>query len=163
MGGSDEGGGESHKERIDRELIELLNELRIALPGVQVLFAFLLTVPFSSRFDQLSDGQRAAYFVTFVLTIASSACLMAPTGYHRLTFREGHKERLLRTSNRFAIAGTILLALSMGSAALVVADLLYGVGFAVLVGVAVVVLLSWCWFGLPLLRKREGSASRPDG
>jgi Family of unknown function (DUF6328) len=148
---------ETHKERVDRELIELLNELRVALPGVQVLFAFLFTVPFTDRFADLTDPQRTIYFTTFLLTILASACLMAPTGYHRLRFREGDKERMLQTSNRFAISGTALLALAIGSAALLVADLLYGTTAAVVVAGAVIALIAWCWFGLPLLRKaRDG-------
>ena len=108
--------GESEKERVDRELIELLNELRVALPGVQVLSAFLLTVPFSSRFPELTSGQRTLYFVTFVLSLLALTSLMAPSTYHRIRFRDGDKERMLRTANRFVIVGTALLALAMGFA-----------------------------------------------
>ncbi len=93
--------GEPRKGRVDRELIELLNELRVALPGVQVLFAFLLTVPFSSGYERLTDGQRWWYFATFLATTGASAFLMAPTSYHRITFRGGQdqKERMLKTAN----------------------------------------------------------------
>jgi Family of unknown function (DUF6328) len=154
------GGGETHKERVDRELIELLNELRIALPGVQVLFAFLLTVPFSRGFGSLTDRQTGVYFVTFAATTMASALLMAPTTYHRLRFREGHKEEMIRTANRFAIAGTAFLAAAMASAAVLVADLSYGLNLAVAFGAAVLAILVWCWFGLPLLRKgRDARAS----
>jgi hypothetical protein len=149
---------ESRKERVDRELIELLNELRVTLPGVQVLFAFLFAVPFSDRFEQLTEGQRGVYFATFVLTILASACLMAPTGYHRLRFREGDKERMLATANHFAIAGTVLLALAIGGAALLVADLLYGVPIAAAVAAALLAVISWCWFGIPLVRKARDDA-----
>jgi uncharacterized protein DUF6328 len=144
---------ESPKERVDRELIELLNELRVALPGVQVLFAFLLTVPFSSGFGGLNDTQRGIYFGTFVLTTVASALLMAPTAYHRLRFREGDKERMLHTVNRFAIGGTAVLALAIGSASVLVADLLYGFSWAVAFGALVFAMIVWCWFGLPLVRK----------
>ena len=150
--------GESHKERVDRELIELLNELRVALPGVQVLFAFLLTVPFSSGFGRLTGGQRWWYFATFLTTTAASAFLMAPTSYHRITFREGEaqKDRMLRTANRFAIAGTALLSLAIAGAVFVVGDVLYGVGPAALVAAAVSLVTAWLWFGLPVLRRLRG-------
>ena len=156
--GTGQGGStssESHKERVDRELIELLNELRVALPGVQVLFAFLLTVPFSSGFGDLTDGQRWWYFATFLATAAASAFLMAPTSYHRITFRGGaqKKERMLQTTNTFAIIGTFLLSLAIGGAVFVVADLLYGVAAAAGFAAAVSVCTAWLWFGLPLWRR----------
>lgn len=144
---------ETRKERVDRELIELLNELRVALPGVQVLFAFLLTVPFSSRFEALSSGQRMLYFLTFATTVAASACLMAPTTYHRLRFRDGDKERMLVTANRFAIVGTALMAIAIGLAMGLVADLLYGITIATVAAASVIGLLAWSWFGIPLFRK----------
>ncbi|HEY7476880.1 MAG TPA: DUF6328 family protein [Actinomycetota bacterium] len=150
--GDDGGSGESPKERVDRELIELLNELRVALPGVQVLFAFLLTVPFSSRFEALTDQQRRVYFVTFLVTTAASVFLMAPTAYHRLRFRQGDKERMLRTSNRFAIVGIALLAVAIGGSVYLVADVMYGVGFAVLVGIVTFAFLVGLWFLIPLRR-----------
>jgi hypothetical protein len=157
----DEGGherderGESRKERVDRELIELLNELRVALPGVQVLFAFLFTVPFSSGFERMTDMQRGWYFVTLLATVAASALLMAPTSYHRLTFREGtsEKERMLRTVNGFAIAGIAMLDLAIGGAVFVASDMLYGAGPAAGVAAAVSVVTGWLWFGLPLTRR----------
>lgn len=104
---------EDQKERVDRELIELLNELRVALPGVQVLFAFLLTVPFTERFGRATALQRSVYFATLLLTTASSVLLIAPTPYHRLRFRAPDKEQLLFTSNRLAIVGLGLLASAM--------------------------------------------------
>jgi len=149
---------ETDKERVDRELIELLNELRVALPGVQVLFAFLLTVPLSKGFGRLTDLQLGVYFATFVATTVASALLMAPTSYHRLQFRQGDKERMLRTINRFAIAGITLLASAMSLAALFVADLTYGLSVAVLFGAAVLGCLTWCWFGLPITRRIRDSS-----
>lgn len=144
---------ETPKERVDRELIELLNELRVALPGVQVLFAFLLTVPFSSRFETLSDPHRSVYFVTFLATIGASAMLMAPTAYHRIRFREGDKERMLRSANRFALSGLGLLVIAITSAAFLVADMMYGGSLAVLVAAAALGTLVASWFGLALVRK----------
>ena len=119
------GGDEDRDERLDRELIELLNELRVVLPGVQVLFAFLLTVPFTQRFADVSDRQKDTYLFTLVCTALGSALLIAPSSYHRIRFREYDKERLLRTSNRLAIAGTVLLALAMSAAVFLITDFLF--------------------------------------
>jgi hypothetical protein len=145
--------GETQKERQDRELIELLNELRVALPGVQVLFAFLLTVPFTERFAGLSSLQQAIYYGTFLATTGAAVLLMAPTTYHRIRFREGDKERMLQTASRFAIAGAVLLAVAIVGVALLVTDVLYRGAFAILIASAVLAMLAWCWFGLPLTRK----------
>ena len=152
--GSD-GDSESRKERLDRELIELLNELRVALPGVQVLFAFLLTVPFSSGYERLTEGQRWWYFATFLATTGASAFLMAPTSYHRITFRGGEpqKERMIRTANAFAIVGTGLLSLAIGGAVFVVSDILFGVAAAAVAAGTVAVGTAWLWFGVPLWRR----------
>jgi uncharacterized protein DUF6328 len=153
--GGDGGSNETRKDRVDRELIELLNELRVALPGVQVLFAFLLTVPFSSGYTRISGGQRGWYFATFLATTAASALLMAPTSYHRITFREGaaQKERMLMTANVFAIAGALLLSLAIGGAVFLVTDVLYGAATAAAVAGIVVGGMAWLWFALPLWRR----------
>ena len=144
--------GDDEEGRLDRELIELLNELRVTLPGVQVLFAFLLTVPFSQRFDLVNDLQKYAYLVALVATAAGSALLIAPTPYHRIRWRDRDKESLLRTSNRLAIAGTVALALAMTSAVFLVADFLFHAPLpAVLTGL-LAGLIAWFWYGLPLLR-----------
>jgi amino acid transporter len=144
---------EQPEERLNRELIELLNELRVALPGVQVLFAFLLTVPFSNRFLTLTGSQRAIYFATFVGTTIATGFFMAPTAYHRIRFRQGDKERMLRTSNRFAIVGIVFLALSVTSAVVLTTDLMFGLGTAAVVGLCVVLFLVWVWFAIPLTRR----------
>ena len=144
---------EKPEERQNRELIELLNELRVALPGVQVLFAFLLTVPFSNRFLALTGTQRAIYFATFVGTTISTGLFMAPTAYHRIRFRQGDKERMLRTSNRFAIVGIAILALSVTSAVILTTDLMFGLGTATVVGLGVLLFLVWVWFAIPLARR----------
>jgi Family of unknown function (DUF6328) len=144
---------EQPEERLNRELIELLNELRVALPGVQVLFAFLLTVPFSDRFQTLTGSQRAIYFATFVGTTIATGVLMAPTAYHRIRFRQGDKERMLRTSNRFAIAGIAFLALSVTSAVVLTTDLMFGLGTAAVVGLCALLFLVWVWFAIPLTRR----------
>jgi predicted membrane channel-forming protein YqfA (hemolysin III family) len=149
---------ESKDERLDRELIELLNELRVALPGVQVLFAFLLTVPFSQRFGQLTGLQRDVYFGTFLATALASLLFIAPTAYHRLRWRDRDKEQLLQTSNREAIAGTVFLATAITGTVFVITDVLFGVPWASAIAGAFAGLLVWLWYGIPLTRRaRERS------
>ena len=150
---------ETAKERLDRELIELLNEIRVALPGVQVLFAFLLAVPFTDRFAELGETQQRIYFATFLATTAASILLIAPTSYHRIRFRDGDKERMLHTASHFAIGGSVLLAVAIAGVTLLVSDLLYGGAVAVLTALCVVAALVWCWFGLPLLRKARDATT----
>lgn len=153
----DPGSDEPHSERLNRELIELMNELRVALPGVQVLFAFLLTVPFSNRFETITSGQRALYFATLVGTTIATVLFMAPTAYHRLRFRQGDKERMLRTSNLFAIVGIGSMAFSITLAITLIADLLFGVAAAAAVGAAAFLVMGVLWFAYPLSRRvREG-------
>jgi predicted membrane channel-forming protein YqfA (hemolysin III family) len=143
--------------RLDRELNELLQELRVALPGVQVLFAFLLTVPFSQRFGQLTSTQRTAYFVAFLTAAAATALLLAPAAYHRIQWRQHDKERLLRTSTVLAIVGLGFLAAAMAAAAFVVADLLYETTWAAAVAAGVIAVLATFWFVLPLRSRLRGS------
>lgn len=135
----------------DRELIELLNELRVALPGVQVLFAFLLVVPFTERFSTVSDFQRNVYFLSFLSTTIAAAFLIAPTSYHRLRWRTKDKERMLVTSNRLTIAGTAFLAVAMISVVFFMTDFLYG-RWSGWVTAAMSAAFVWLWYGLPLLR-----------
>jgi uncharacterized membrane protein len=150
---SSENDRESEKERRDRELIELLNELRVVLTGVQVLFAFLLTLPFTDRFHDLAPTQQLMYAVAFTLTATASVLLMAPTAFHRIRFREQDKERLLRWANRFAIAGVCLLAVAIGTIVLLVIDVLYEFRTAAIVAGAITGLIAWAWFVLPLSGK----------
>src|SRR5881409_2860316 len=129
--------GEGPKERVDRELIELLNELRVALPGVQVLFAFLLVVPFSNGFPKLSDLQRDVYVVAFLCTAVSTVLLLAPAAYHRLRFRQQDKERMLFTANKFAITGFAFLALAMCAVVFLISDVFFNLAWVgVIVGIA---------------------------
>ena len=144
---------ESKEERLNRELIELLNELRVALPGVQILFAFLLTVPFTQRFNQATDLQRDMYFFTFLCAAASTALLIAPSAYHRLTWRQHDKEHLLTMSNRLSIAGTVFLAIAMSSTVFVVTDVLFEATAAAFVAAATAVFYAWFWYVMPLLRR----------
>lgn len=151
---------ESQKERVDRELIEMLNELRVALPGVQVLFAFLLTVPFSSRFSAASDLQRSLYFVTLLAAAVASGLLIAPAAQHRILFRQHDKEDLLERSNHMAVAGMVALAVATCAAVVLAVDFLFGLVPALLTGGALAVLLLWLWTVQPLRKRRASKARR---
>ena len=146
---------ETHEERINRELIELLNELRVALPGVQVLFAFLLAVPFSQRFGQVTDLQKDAYMVALLSTMAGSVFLIAPAAHHRIRFRDRDKEALLRISNIFAIVGMVFLAVGMTSVVFLVTDLIFKGSVTIVVTSLTAALFALVWFVLPLARKSQ--------
>jgi Family of unknown function (DUF6328) len=149
---SDEG-SDGGKERRDRELIELLNELRVALPGVQVLFAFLLTVPFSQRFTVVTESQKLVYFTAVLCAAAATALLIAPTAYHRVQFREGDKEQLLKVSNRLALAGLFFLAFSIGCVVYFITDVLFSGVIVVVASVGNALLFALLWFVLPVYRR----------
>jgi len=144
---------ESKRERVNRELAELLNELRVALPGVQVLFAFLLAVPFSNGYRRITPFQRHVFFVTLSATAISTAFFIAPSAYHRWHFRNQEKERLLFTSNKFALVGIMFLALSMVGVIVLVTDVIYSGGAAIVSGVAAGLLFVGLWVALPLVRR----------
>jgi hypothetical protein len=146
---------EDRTARLHRELIELLNELRVGLPGVQVLFAFLLTVPFTQRFTRLDGIERDIYFVAVLATALASAFLIAPSAYHRLHWRQRDKERMLEVSNRMAVVGLVFLALAMSAVVYVITSFVYssGAGAGVAAGIAGVV--TWLWFWLPLSRRSD--------
>ena len=114
MTGNYEAQDEEERKR-DRQMLELLNELRVALPGVQILFAFLLTVPFSVRFEKLTTFQRDVYYVTLIATALSAACLIAPSAAHRLRFHKGERAWLVESANRLMIAGLVFLAVALSA------------------------------------------------
>ncbi len=146
---------ENEKERIDRELQELLQELRVAIPGVQVLFAFLLTIPFAQGFTRMSSGERYTYFASLLSVAAATALLISPSAYHRIHFRSGEKKRLLFTSNRLSIAGLFLLAVAISLALFVITSFLFSVGAGWIVALLAGAWFGWFWYGLPLLRRRR--------
>jgi uncharacterized protein DUF6328 len=146
---------EDQQERVNRELIELLNELRVALPGVQVLFAFLLVVPFSQRFSETTDFQRDVYFFSLLCSAAAAALLIAPSAYHRIHFRQRSKEQILLTSNRLSIAGLGFLAVAMTGVVLLITDVLFGGIVTVLVTAGTAIFFGFLWYGLPLKRRGE--------
>jgi Family of unknown function (DUF6328) len=148
---------ETSKERVDRELIEQLNEFRVALPGVQVLFAFLLVVPFQAGFDQADGLEQALYLIGFISTATASILLIAPSTYHRILFRDANKELMLRTSNSLFLAGITLLGIAITAVSFLVTTVVVGevAGAFVAIGAAALVLL--LWFALPLRRKARSA------
>lgn len=151
---------ESEEERLNRELDQLLNELRVAMPGVQILFAFLLAVPFQQRFAHVSEFQEQVYFVTLLAAAATSAFFIAPVAYHRLVFRERDKPHLIKLSSRFALAGLIALAVAMNGAVLLVTDLLFQATTVAVTIVMTAMLFSVLWFGIGLRRHLGNQRSR---
>jgi Family of unknown function (DUF6328) len=147
---------EDEAERLDRELIELLNELRVVMPGVQVLFGFLLTVPFQQRFGDTDEFQRTVYFITLLLTAASAAFLMGPSAFHRLTFRAGQKPYLIKLGTRQTIVGMGLLALAMNGVLMLLTDVLYDSRTVAITIAVMFSLFAWLWFGLALRRRASG-------
>ena len=152
--GSDERTGEDRQERTARELIELLNELRVILPGVQFLFAFLLTVPFSQRFSELDSLETGVFFVTLLCTAIATALLMAPSAQHRVLWREGVREQRLELWNILTIAGLAFLVPAMVGAVFVISDFIFGLGAAVAVTTFLVLFFVLLWFVLPLRYRR---------
>ena len=145
--------GES--SQFEREWTEILNEIRVALPGVQLLFGFLLAAPFTDGFRRMGDLLRYGYFLSFLSTTISCAFLIAPSVYHRLHWRRDvvDKELMLRTCNRLAIAGVVFLAFAMTSAVYIISVAIAGRGPAVPITVLAGLLLGALWFALPLARR----------
>jgi hypothetical protein len=141
---------ESEKERRDRELIELLTELRVALPGVQVLFSFLLIVPFNARWGQATGFDHAVYFATLLLAALSSILLMSPSAQHRLLFRRHYERRMLAVANRIVIAGIGCLGLAVVGAVLMVTHVLFGLAAAAIASCAAGLVIGVVWYVLPL-------------
>jgi hypothetical protein len=146
---------ESRHERIDRELIELLNELRVALPGVQVLFAFLLILPFQQRFTSLSDVERLVYLAALLSSAAAGALLIAPSVYHRLNFRRRNKERMLLDSNALMIAGSAFTGIGVVFCLFLIGDFVFGNATAAAVTLVTLGVYAALWIVLPLRRRQE--------
>jgi len=154
---------ETDHERLDRNLIELLQEVRVVQTGVQVLFAFLLTVPFSSRFGEITSFQRGAYFAALVGSAAASVLLIAPTALHRILFRLGQKEYILDVSNRLALGGLLSTAVAMTAVMLLVGDVMFGNAVGIVIGIVTAVAFGVVWALMPLLRRREVIGARRRG
>jgi len=149
---------ETDLERADRNLGELVQELRVAQTGVQMLFAFLLIVPFSARFGEVTAFQRAVYFAALLLAAAAAVLLIAPASQHRLLFRQNDKRHLLFSANRLAIAGMAALGASMTVSLALITDVLYGDGATLVVTLGAVVALAILWYVLPLRRRRDAGS-----
>jgi drug/metabolite transporter (DMT)-like permease len=150
-GGS--GRQETPLERVDRNMEELNGELRVVVTGVQVLFAFLLVVPFDTGFNDVGNFERAAYFVTLIFAALAAACTIAPSAQHRFLFRHDDKPRLVFVANRVVLVGLAFLAVAMCGCLLLVATKLFGVGVGVLTMVAATVPFGTLWFAMPLRRR----------
>ena len=148
-GAREESARETRKERVDRELLELLNELRVALPGVQFLFAFLLIVPFQQTMAQTTSFQRDVYFLTLLAVCLATGLLIAPAAQHRVLFRQADKEGLLHRSSRMAFAGLVVLAVAIALAVLLVIDVLFSRTQAWLTAGGVAAVLAWWWIVVP--------------
>jgi hypothetical protein len=143
----------NEEEKRDRQFIELLNELRVALPGVQILFGFLLTVPFAAGFQRVTPTQKTLLYATLLSTAASTVCLIAPSATHRLRFHKGDREYIIESANRYLIAGLVWLGVAMILGIALITDVLYD-GFVVwffpgLLGLGI----AFLWFIRPLLRR----------
>jgi hypothetical protein len=149
--------GETEAERDDRNLIELLQELRVAGLGVQVLFGFMLSLPFTTKFVKLGAAQRDLYVASLLLAAISTALLMAPVAYHRLVFRQHQKERLVKDANVMALGGLAAVGLAISAAVLLVVSYVDTGPSAVIITVFVVCLFAGLWFALPLARRRSRS------
>ena len=154
---------ETELERLDRNLTELMGELRVALPGVQVLFAFLLVAPFNQRFGKTTSFERQLYFAALLCTLLASILLIAPTVIHRLEFRRGEKEYIVSAGNRLTIVGLIALALAMTFAIALVTGYLFGTATAVVTTAVAVLAFSMIWFVVPLWRRRVSQRSSALG
>ena len=144
---------ESEKERLDRNLLELLNELRVALPGVQVLFAFLLTVPFTQRFTTLTSTQEDVYYATLLLTTASAVLLIAPSAHHRINFRQQEKAYIVFLANRLTIVGLAFLALAMTGVVFLITDVLYGSTATAVATACALLAFATLWYAVPIWRR----------
>jgi hypothetical protein len=145
--------GESEYERIDRNMLELLQELRVAQTGVQILFAFLLTLPFTQRWQTVTSFQKDVYFVTLLLAAASTAFIIAPVAHHRILFRRHDKAHLVSVANRLALAGLVCLALAMTGAILLITDVIFHQAVVVVVTGLTGAVFAVVWFVVPLIRR----------
>jgi Family of unknown function (DUF6328) len=152
---------ETDEDRLNRNFDQLLQELRVVIPGVQVLFAFLLAVPFSTRFNRVDQFERVDFFIALLLAACAVVLLLAPSIQHRLLFRHDQKLYLVETGNRLTIAGMTALALAMTMALALVAHFLYGPWAAGVVSAFALVAYGTIWFAIPLARRRHAPRIEP--
>jgi hypothetical protein len=144
---------EDEQERLNRQMIELLNELRVAMPGVQILFGFLLTVPFQQRFRQVTEFQETVYFVTLISAAIAAAFLIAPSAYHRVMFEQHDKPNIIHIGTGQMLVGLAALAVAMNGAVLLVTDVLFEAGTVTVTVVLLATLYLSLWFGFGLVRR----------
>jgi hypothetical protein len=144
---------ETEQERIDRNLGDLLQELRVAFPGIQFLFAFLLVVPFQQGWETVDGAEKHVYYVALLLTAISSICFIAPTARHRLRFRDGDLRWVVESSNRLMVAGLVCLGGAIAAVLLLITMVVFSDGFAIAVCAVFAVGIVWAWFGAPILRE----------
>jgi hypothetical protein len=137
----------------DRQMLELLNELRVALPGVQILFGFLLTVPFAQGFQRVTPTQRTLFYATLLATAAATICLIAPSATHRLRFHQSDRAYIVETANKYLIAGLGFLGIAIVLAIALITDYLYDHWIVWVAPAVVALVLAGLWFARPLLRK----------
>ena len=150
---------ESRKEQLEREHGELLEELRSLIPGAEVLFGFLLAIRFTGQFGALDDNERYVYYATLLATAVALVLFLAPAAHHRLRFREGDKDFMLRKGNREAIAGTASIALAFTGVVYLITALVFGTSEAVVIATVFFAFIAWRWWSLALyrsLRQRNG-------
>ena len=146
---------ETEEERADRNLSDLLQELRVALPGVQVLFAFLLTVPFTQRFDDLSSFDQKLYYGVLITVALATVMLVAPTAGHRILFRRQQKEFIVTISNTLSLIGLLFLAIAMTGAIALISDFIFGATTAVISALVMAAAFAGFWYVGPLRRRQK--------
>jgi hypothetical protein len=152
---SGSGRRETEEERADRNLSDLLQELRVALPGVQVLFAFLLTVPFTQRFRELTSFQEHLYFGVLLCVALATILLVAPTAGHRILFRRQQKEFLVTVANNLTLAGMFLLAVGMSGAIALISDFIFSTTTTIVVTALMAAAFVGFWYLGPLIRRSK--------
>lgn len=154
--------GESEAERLDRNYNELLQELRVAQVGVQILFASLLTVAFTERFRQVTTEQRTTYVVTLLAAAAATAFLIGPVSFHRMVFRRSLKEELVRNAHRMALGGLACLVVAVVGAVVLILDVVLGQTPAIWYGVGVAAFFIMLWLVVPLVGRVRGGWPSSD-
>lgn len=150
---------ETDDERLDRELLELLNEVRVAMPGVQVLFGFLLAVPFQQGFVDTTAFQRQLYFATLLCSAAATAFLVMPVAYHRIMFRRRDRPRIIESGHVSLLLGLLFLALAMIGAVVLVTDVIFKASTVIPTAIAITCLFGALWFGYATVRRVRGRRS----
>lgn len=148
----------ANADQLDQEWSELVEELRLAIPGVEVLFGFLLVLPFQTSFSELAPFQRYVYLVALLAAAIATVLLISPTANHRLRWRKGDKEALLNHATWMSIAATVFIAVAMSAAVFLITDLMFGQPAAGAVTGAIAGLFGWFWYGLPLWLRYSRSA-----